>query len=143
MTWLDWYLTAIVFAFGAVVGSFLNVCIHRLPRGRSIVSPPSHCPKCKQPIRWSDNIPIVSYVLLSGRCRHCHEPISPRYVIVEALTAVFFVTIWWRETGWMVPIYWLFIAGLIVATFIDFEHYIIPDEITLGGCAAGVVLATV
>lgn len=141
--WLEWYLTAIVFVFGAVVGSFLNVCIHRMPRGRSIVHPPSHCPRCKQAIRWVDNIPLVSYARLRGRCRHCGERISPRYVLVEMLTAALFMAVWWKWTGWFVPIYWLFIAGLIVATFIDFEHYIIPDEITLGGCVAGLVLATV
>lgn len=141
--WLDWYMAAVVFAFGAVVGSFLNVCVHRMPRGRSIVRPPSHCPKCKQPIRWADNIPILSYVLLRGKCRHCGARISPRYVVVEFLTAALFLAIWWRWAGWLVPIYWLFVAGLIIATFIDFEHYIIPDEITLGGCVAGLIAATI
>ncbi len=140
---LSLYLDCIAFIFGAVVGSFLNVCVHRLPRDQSIVRPPSHCPKCKQPIRWFDNIPIVSYLVLRGRCRSCGVRISPRYATVELITGLFFLAVWLKFTGWFVPVYWLFIAGLMVATFIDFEHYIIPDEITLGGCVAGLVLAAV
>ncbi len=139
---LKLYLDCIVFIFGAVVGSFLNVCVHRMPRGRSIVRPPSHCPKCKEPIQWFDNIPILSYVILRGRCRNCAVRISPRYALVELVTGLFFLAVWLKFTGWLIPIFWLFIAGLLVATFIDFEHYIIPDEITLGGCVAGLVLAT-
>ncbi len=140
--WLALYLDVVAFVFGAVVGSFLNVCVHRMPRAQSVVRPPSHCPKCKQPIRWFDNIPILSYLLLRGRCRQCGARISPRYATVELATGLLFLAVWLKFTGWLVPIYWLFIAGLIVATFIDFEHYIIPDEITLGGCVAGLALAT-
>ena len=143
-----------VFVFGAVVGSFLNVCVHRMPHGESIVLPPSHCPHCHERIHWTDNIPLVSYVALRGKCRYCGAPISPRYVLIEFLTAMLFLLIWLKLTPWQhppphgidfvkVPIYWLVIAGLIVATFIDFEHYIIPNEITLGGIVLGLVLSAI
>jgi leader peptidase (prepilin peptidase)/N-methyltransferase len=146
------YIDFVVFVFGAVVGSFLNVCIHRMPNEESIVSPPSHCPQCGQRIRWTDNIPLISFVALRGKCRHCGASISPRYVLVEFLTAILFLWVWLKLTPWEhpplsgidfinVPIYWLLIAGLIVATFIDFEHYIIPNEITLGGIVVGLALS--
>jgi leader peptidase (prepilin peptidase)/N-methyltransferase len=148
------YIDFVVFVFGAAVGSFLNVCIHRMPNEESIVSPPSHCPHCGQRIRWTDNIPLISFVALRGKCRHCRAPITPRYVLVEFLTAILFLWVWLKLTPWehppqhgidfiKVPIYWLVIAGLIVATFIDFEHYIIPNEITLGGIVAGLVLSAI
>jgi leader peptidase (prepilin peptidase) / N-methyltransferase len=135
------YLDFVVFAFGAVAGSFLNVCIHRMPRDQSIVRPPSHCPHCNQPIRWFHNIPLVSYVMLRGRCRNCGARITPRYVLVESLTAVLFLMVWVRVGLWLAPIYWVLVAGLIVATFIDFEHYIIPNEITYGGILVGLALS--
>ena len=139
---LKLYLDCIVFIFGAVVGSFLNVCVHRMPRDQSIVSPPSHCPKCKERIAWWHNIPIVSYILLRGRCRHCGVQISPRYVLLEVMTGALFLAVWWKFTGWVIPIYWIFLGGLIVATFIDFEHFIIPNEITYGGFVVGLICAT-
>jgi len=110
------------FVLGCIVGSFLNVCIHRLPLGMSIVTPPSHCPHCKYSIPWWLNLPLVTWLALRGRCKNCGAPISPRYFIVELLT-----------------VYAVMLAGLIVATFIDFEHFIIPDEITFGGVAAGLI----
>jgi len=143
---LKLYLDAVVFAFGAIVGSFLNVCIHRMPRDQSIVRPPSHCPSCDRPIRWWDNIPLVSYVVLRGRCRHCQARISPRYFLVELLTAFLFLASWLKYRDESLPlaaIYWLLLAGFIAATFIDFEHYIIPNEITVGGLAAGLVISAV
>ena len=154
MTGLQLYIDCVVFAFGAVIGSFLNVCIHRMPLDQSIVTPPSHCPHCHQRIRWIDNIPLVSYLALGGKCRDCGARISPRYFLVELLTAVLFLLMWLKLTQWdkppvhgidylRSPIYWLVIAGLIVATFIDFEHYIIPNEITLGGIVAGLLLSAV
>lgn len=150
MIWIHLYLDFMVFVFGAVVGSFLNVCVHRMPREESIVSPPSHCPHCHQHIRWTDNIPLVSYVVLRGKCRHCGASISPRYVVIELLTAMLFLMIWLKLTPWdrppvqgidflRIPIYWLVIGGLIAATFIDFEHYIIPNEITMGGVVVGLL----
>lgn len=141
---LKLYFQFISFLFGAVVGSFLNVCIHRMPREESIINPPSHCPGCNQPIRWSDNIPLLSYCLLRGKCRNCPTRISPRYVLVELLTGVLFLAILLKYGWhWTVPIYWLLVAGLITSTFIDFEHYIIPNEITYGGIIAGLVFSVV
>jgi leader peptidase (prepilin peptidase)/N-methyltransferase len=154
VTGLQLYLDFIVFLFGAVIGSFLNVCIHRMPLDQSIVSPPSHCPHCNQRIGWADNIPLFSYLALGRKCRNCGVKISPRYFLVELLTGVLFLLMWLKLTRWdnpplygifflKGPIYWMIIAGLIVATFIDFEHYIIPNEITFGGIIVGLVLSTI
>jgi leader peptidase (prepilin peptidase) / N-methyltransferase len=132
-----------VFLFGAAVGSFLNVCIYRMPLGKSVVSPPSACPSCGKHIRWFDNIPLFSYWLLRGRCRHCGAPFSSRYFLVELLTAGLFLTVWLIFCGWLAPIYWVLVGGLIVATFIDFEHFIIPNEITYGGVVVGLVCSVV
>jgi len=130
------------FVMGTIVGSFLNVCIYRMPLDLSVVSPPSHCPKCKYAIPFYLNIPLVTWLSLAGRCKNCGALISPRYFIVELLTGVTFLACW-LKFGPLSPglavVYSIFIAGLIAATFIDFEHFIIPDEITLGGMAAGVV----
>jgi leader peptidase (prepilin peptidase) / N-methyltransferase len=142
----DWSLvpfhfwSLIFFVFGCIVGSFLNVCIHRMPLGMSIVTPPSHCPHCQYSIPWYLNIPLVTWLALRGRCKNCDAPISPRYFIVELLTGVAFLSCW-LSFGSVSPViavvYVIFLAGLIVATFIDFEHFIIPDEITYGGMAVG------
>lgn len=132
------------FVLGAVVGSFLNVCIHRMPRGESLVHPGSHCPACGQPIAWYHNLPILAWCWLRGRCARCGHGISARYVAVEILTGACFAAVWWRHgpAGPQVALVLaLFVASLIVATFIDLEHLIIPDEITLGGAAAGLVSA--
>ena len=133
------------FVLGCIVGSFLNVCIHRLPLGMSIVTPPSHCPHCKYSIPWWLNLPLVTWLALRGRCKNCGAPISPRYFIVELLTGLAFLGCW-LEIGDrlhqypfmpLALVYAVMLAGLIVATFIDFEHFIIPDEITIGGMVAG------
>jgi leader peptidase (prepilin peptidase)/N-methyltransferase len=132
------------FAFGLVIGSFLNVVIHRLPEGQSIVSPASHCPSCQTPIRAWDNVPVLAWLVLRGRCRHCGTSISLRYPTVELLTGVVFAGIAWRfGLGWLTPLYSLFAAGLVAAALIDFDHQIIPDEISLGGLAAGLLLVPV
>ena len=134
------FWTLVFFVFGSIVGSFLNVCIHRMPLGLSIVSPPSHCPHCKYSIPWYLNLPLITWLVLGGRCRNCRESISPRYFIVELLTAIAFMSCWMafgRQSVWLVLIHCLLISGLIVATFIDFEHFIIPDEITIGGMVVG------
>jgi leader peptidase (prepilin peptidase)/N-methyltransferase len=134
------YLDFVVFVLGAGIGSFLNVCIHRMPRDESIVSPPSHCPHCNARIRWMDNIPLLSYMALRGKCRYCRAQISPRYVVVELLTALLFLGVWLKyPLSWLAPIYWVVVGGLIAGTFIDLEHYIIPDEITVGGVVVGFV----
>jgi leader peptidase (prepilin peptidase)/N-methyltransferase len=146
MTLPDTFIYISLFCFGAVVGSFLNVCIHRIPASRSIVSPPSACPECSSPIRFYDNIPIFSYIVLGGRCRVCNAPISPRYPLVEALTAAMTVLLYLRfsfSTEFVV--FFVFTAALVVITFIDLTHRIIPDVISLPGIpaalAASVVLA--
>ena len=133
-----WSLT--FFALGCIVGSFLNVCIHRLPLGMSIVTPPSHCPHCKYSIPFYLNIPLVTWLALRGRCKNCGAPISPRYFIVELLTGAAFLSCWLafgEKSAWLAIVYAIFLAGLIAATFIDFEHFIIPDGITLGGVVVG------
>jgi leader peptidase (prepilin peptidase)/N-methyltransferase len=137
------------FALGCIVGSFLNVCIYRMPLGKSIISPPSHCPHCEYSIPFYLNIPLVTWLMLRGRCKNCGAPISPRYFIVEFLTGAAFLGCWLKFGNPLHPfqampvaiVYAVFLAGLICATFIDFEHFIIPDEITLGGIAAGFVLS--
>ncbi len=121
-------------ALGAIVGSFLNVCIYRIPAGKSIVRPSSHCPGCKHPIRFYDNIPILSYLILGGKCRHCKAKISIQYPIVELLTALAALIFFLRYgMSWTCLFYFLFTAALIAITFIDLEHQIIPDVITLPG----------
>jgi leader peptidase (prepilin peptidase)/N-methyltransferase len=126
------------FVFGAVIGSFLNVCIYRIPAGVSIVHPPSRCPACGSSIRWYQNVPILSYLLLRGKCADCGVRISARYPLVEALTGLLFALVLYRiGFQWATLVYWLFAAALIVITFIDFDHQIIPDMISLPGIAVG------
>jgi len=130
------------FVFGCAVGSFLNVCIYRLPRGLSIVSPPSHCPHCGYAIPWYRNVPLVTWLTLRGRCANCQGSIPVRYFLVELLTGVAFLGNWLtagRQSPLLALAWCLVLAGFIVAAFIDFEHYIIPDEITIGGMVLGVL----
>lgn len=133
-----WHIISIL--FGAMVGSFLNVCIYRLPKEESIVRPGSHCPQCNNPIRFYDNIPILSYLLLRGKCRHCQAPISVQYPVVEAATALSSFFLFLRFGASLSFIYYfLFVAGLIVITVIDLYHQIIPDVISLPGIVIGVL----
>lgn len=133
-------LYIIVFALGAVIGSFLNVCIYRMPRDMSVIVPSSRCPSCNNPIRPWDNIPFVSYVLLRGICRHCGEKISFRYFLVEAMSAFLYVAVLWRfGPGWDAVLYAVLCSALIVITFIDLDFQIIPDRITLVGIPVGLV----
>lgn len=136
------YFTLLVFLLGACIGSFLNVCIHRIPREESIVHPRSHCPSCNQLIAWYDNLPMLSYFLLRGRCRHCRAVISPRYALVEMLTAVLFLAVW-NLYGWdlRTPVYLVMVSGLLLGTFVDLEHYIIPDRVSLGGMVTGLLFS--
>jgi leader peptidase (prepilin peptidase)/N-methyltransferase len=136
------FWSVVFFVFGSMIGSFLNVCIHRLPLNQSVVSPPSHCPHCNYSIPWYLNIPLVTWVYLRGRCRNCAAPISARYFLVEILTGITFLGTWLAFGHWsagVALVYSLLLAGLIAATFIDFEHFIIPDEITIGGMGAGFI----
>ena len=128
------------FALGCVVGSFLNVVIHRLPRGESLVAPPSHCPACGRPVRPWENVPLLSYVFLRGRCAGCRVRIPLRYPAVECATGVLFAAIVWRHgLAAMTPLWLAFGTALLAAGWIDFEHRIIPDEISLGGLGVGLV----
>jgi len=138
------FWSLVFFAFGCIVGSFLNVCIYRMPLDLSVVSPPSHCPHCKYAIPFYLNVPLLTWLSLRGKCKNCGAPISPRYFIVELLTGLAFLACWLafgHQAPWLAGVYSLFIAGLIVATFIDFEHFIIPDEITLGGAVVGFAIS--
>lgn len=126
--------------FGAVIGSFLNVCIYRIPRNISLVVPSSRCPACDVAIKAWDNIPIVSYVLLGRKCRNCKEKISLRYPLVEALNALFYGLVLWRYgLGWNFVIFCMICSALIVITFIDIDFQIIPDRITLVGIPVGLI----
>lgn len=132
------YLMA--FVCGAIIGSFLNVCIYRLPAGESIVFPSSHCPGCGVPISYRDNIPLLGYLLLRGRCRACGSAISLRYPLVEALAGVAMVLLLYRfGVSPALVVYGSFMAALIVISFIDLDHQIIPDVISLPGIVVGLV----
>ena len=131
---------ALVFAalFGAIIGSFLNVCIYRLPHGKSIVWPSSACTNCGRALAWFENIPVASYACLRGRCRTCRSPISARYPLVEALTAAMFALGWWYYgPGPLLVSQLVFGCALIVLFAIDLEHHLLPNVITLPGIAAG------
>jgi leader peptidase (prepilin peptidase)/N-methyltransferase len=130
------------FCFGTIAGSFLNVCILRLPAGQSIVSPPSRCPRCKKPIRWYDNIPILSYLLLSGRCRYCRKGISWQYPLVEAITGLYSLAATWRF--WDDPkLAWVLVLGAlaILLSAIDLKTLTLPDNILLPFGALGLLLS--
>ncbi len=129
-----WWMDVFVAVFGAAVGSFLNVCIWRLPEERSIVTPRSFCPVCNHPIRFYDNIPLLSYLLLRGQCRDCQTRIPWRYPLVEGLTGMLAVFLFWKYGASLkFLVAFLFVASLIVITFIDIDHQIIPDIISLPG----------
>ncbi|MFU8780789.1 MAG: prepilin peptidase, partial [Kiritimatiellia bacterium] len=151
-----WYpfCSALAFCWGACIGSFLNVCIYRIPREESVVHPGSHCPACNAPIKWYQNIPIFAWLALRGRCAACKVKISPRYIGVEFLTACLFLLAWLKFDVYsgsrflaldpvtslgLIPVYWLVIMGLVLGTFVDFDHMIIPDRVTLGGMVCGVL----
>lgn len=132
----------IAFLYGLITGSFLNVCIYRLPRDLSVVKPRSFCPGCQKPIAWYDNIPVLSYFLLGRKCRHCGAPISFRYPSVELLTGVLFFVIVAKFGPTAVAIKLCVLCALLVGlTFTDLDSLILPDELTLGGTAAGILFA--
>ena len=136
LLWLLWFIV------GSFLGSFLNVCIYRLPRERSVVRPRSRCPSCKRTIAWYDNIPLISFALLRAKCRRCKARISWRYPLVEALTGVSAVAVLQRFG--VTPaglVYVAFVAALIAASFVDLEFQIIPDEISVGGLVVGVIVS--
>ena len=142
MTPLSWLIFAGL--FGACIGSFLNVVIYRLPLGQSIVSPPSRCPKCGYRLQWYDNVPVIGWVLLGGRCRKCKNPISIQYPIVELITALLFVlVVWLTPPGPLLVTRLLFVCILIVLFGIDLEHQILPNSITLPGIVTGLLLSLI
>jgi len=133
-----WVVLGGVFVLGNVVGSFLNVCIARIPAGESVVSPRSKCPKCGQPIAWYQNVPVFSYLFLRGRCAGCGVKISIRYPLVELLTGgLFALVLWYFGLGFSTPVYWVFISLLVCISFIDYDHQIIPNRISLPGIVLG------
>lgn len=138
----SWFSTAAVFIVGAALGSFLNVVIYRLPRGESLVRPGSKCPRCQTPIRPGDNIPILSYLLLRGRCRACRAPISLRYPLVEATSALLLTALWLREgPAVQFAAASIFVLMLIAIFFIDLDHRIVPNAISYPGTLIGLLLA--
>ncbi|MFH0754874.1 MAG: prepilin peptidase, partial [Candidatus Omnitrophota bacterium] len=140
---IDIYFRVFFFIFGALIGSFLNVCIVRLPRNQSIVFPSSHCPQCKSKIAWFDNIPLLSFLWLRAKCRHCHKSIPFHYFMVELLTALLFLATYLSfGFSWVVVPAVVLVCGLIIATWVDLEWRIIPDEISLGGVFVGLFLST-
>lgn len=150
-----WIFEAFSFAFGACVASFLNVVIWRVPRGESIVSPPSHCPNCGAAIRWYQNVPVLSWLALRGKCANCRGPISPRYLLVELLGGGLFLAAFqkyglapagngplWGPLVQLV-VMWAWISLMIVGSMIDFDHKLLPDFVTVGGMALGVLFHAV
>ena len=139
---IESFMILFLFALGAIIGSFLNVCIVRMPEEKSVVVPCSHCVNCKKTIAWFDNIPFISYLILGGKCRNCGVKISPRYLLVEFITAVSFVGfyLYFGLNILLVP-YLFMMCCFIVATFVDFKYKIIPDEVSVGGMIVGLILS--
>lgn len=129
-----------VFVFGLLIGSFLNVCIYRIPAGESIVTPGSHCFSCKRELKPLDLIPVISWIVLGGKCRYCRAKISPRYAVVELLTAVLFVLVWYVYSSSPIAmgLFFVLVAVLIAVTFTDIDHMIIPNGIVIFGLIFGV-----
>ncbi|RJR20061.1 MAG: prepilin peptidase [Nitrospiraceae bacterium] len=132
-----------VFILGAIIGSFLNVCIYRMPKDESIVRPSSRCMSCGTPVKFYDNIPVLSYFILMGRCRSCKTKLSVRYPLIELLNAVLYVMVLKRfgpDSPWVVAVYFVFVSVLLVIFFIDLDHQIIPNSITLPGIPIATIL---
>jgi leader peptidase (prepilin peptidase)/N-methyltransferase len=137
---LSWFL--IVGVFGALIGSFLNVCIYRLPRHESVAWPGSHCPKCSHPLAWYDNIPLVSYLILARRCRYCAVDISFRYPLVEMLNALGYMgLLWFFGPSWATVAYGVLYSALLIVAGTDLSHKIIPNAVTFPGIVVGLISA--
>ena len=139
---LYWFFLLMSFVFGSVIGSFCNVCISRWPAGESVVRPRSRCPKCRAEIAWYDNFPILSWLILRAKCRHCGQPISWQYPLVEGITGALFAAVYWRF-GYSpaTPVYMALCAGLVIVVFQDLADWTIPDEVTLPGIVLGLAAA--
>ena len=139
---LDTFFLILSFVLGSMIGSFLNVCICRLPENQSVIKPRSRCPKCGAGIAWYDNIPVLSWLILGAKCRNCSQVISWQYPLVEALTGALFACVYWRFGATLAsPVYMLLVAGLVLVTFVDLSHWIIPNEVTFPGIFLGVACA--
>lgn len=137
------YIYILIFIVGACIGSFLNVCIYRIPRGESVVWPGSRCPECGSRIRWYDNVPIMSWFILGGRCRDCKGWISFRYPLIEAGTGILFLFSWYLLGPVEGVVGMVFVSLLIVVSFIDLDYLMIPDRLTVGGFILGCVISIV
>ncbi len=141
---LNSFFVAMSLLFGLLVGSFCNVCAGRWPHGESVITPRSRCPKCMNAIAWYDNIPLLSWLILGAKCRHCKSPISWQYPLVEALTGVLFVVVYLRFGMTLAtPVYMMLAAAMVVVTFQDLADWTIPDEITLTGLPIGLAISVV
>ena len=141
---MDPFFASAIFFFGLAFGSFLNVCIHRLPLGLSVVAPRSACPKCKQPIAFYDNLPVLSWLILRGRCRHCKTGISPRYILIELLTGFLFLACYWYFGLTLATLKYCTFAFLLLGLiFTDAETKLLPDKLTLPGLALGIVFSLI
>lgn len=140
-----WVLVAWAALVGACFGSFLSVCIWRIPRGESVVRPRSHCPACGKLIPWYRNLPVASWLALRGKCADCGARISPRYLLLELLTASLFALVAWEHSGDLAVMLlgWVIVFGLELGTFIDIDWYILPDRVTIGGIVLGLVASAV
>ncbi len=128
------YFAIVLFIMGASIGSFFNVCIYRIPNKESVVNPPSHCYRCNNRLKPLDLVPILSWTLLRGKCKYCGQKISPRYALVELLTGILFVLVYNVYGLKIITLYYLLLVSLLVIiTFIDLDHYIIPDELVIFG----------
>jgi leader peptidase (prepilin peptidase)/N-methyltransferase len=140
-TWLLYLFAGLL---GLAVGSFLNVCIYRIPLGKSLAYPPSACTQCGRPLRWFENVPVMAWLALGGACRTCKTRISPVYPLVELFTGAMFVWAWWQYgPGWLLVSHLLFGCSLIVLFFIDLRHRILPNVITLPGIVVGLLFSVV
>jgi len=135
---LTLFITVIVFALGAAIGSFLNVVVYRLPAGLSLLYPPSRCPKCLHPLRARENVPVLGWLWLRGRCAHCKTKISARYPTVEAVTGLLFVLVFWLfGASWQTVGYWTFFSWLVALALIDLDTMTLPDPLTQSGLVVG------
>ncbi|MEG2985231.1 MAG: prepilin peptidase [Peptostreptococcaceae bacterium] len=138
---MDTYFLIVSFVMGAIFGSFYNVCIYRIPEKQSIVSPPSHCYNCNTRLKYIDLVPIISWIFLKGKCRYCEAKVSSRYAIVEFLTAILFSLIYISFGYEIKTLYYMFLVSLlIIITFIDIDHYIIPDNLILIGSIVAIIV---
>ncbi|MBF0185650.1 MAG: prepilin peptidase [Magnetococcales bacterium] len=139
---MSWEYATLLFVYGTVIGSFLNVCIYRLPREMSLIRPRSRCPQCQQAVLWYDNVPLLSWLWLRGRCRYCQQPIAPLYPLIELLSGLLALHVGWRfGMTWSALMLALLGFAFLVLMVIDFYHYILPDVITLPGIVCGIAWA--